>query len=331
MRVAPPLHIPPRRVLLLGELGRLVLWLVDLQRACRKLGHRTRVFAINGETLAARLHCKWQSRGVSEWMLARFERTLAQFRPDLVVVAGLFGVPVDYMRRLSVHPNRPPVAGLVGDRFQASERERADQCDRLYFTDTCFLRDAELAGFRTPGAYLPLGVDPELFRLGCAARRFELLFVASRTDVRETVVRGLRAPARIVGTDWSALADEGFHRVRNHKIGRWRLIQLYQRHFAVLNVRNEANVEHGLNQRSFEPLACGTPVVNDDLPDVPRCFEPGREILIYRDAEELNEWIARLQRDRPFRLTLAEAGRKRVLAEHTYCHRMHVILKDLNP
>ena len=70
----------------------------------------------------------------------------------------------------------------------------------------------------------------------------------------------------------------------NRKISRAHLIRLYQRHFAVLNVRNEANVEHGLNQRSFEPLACATPVLNDDLPDLPRCFEPGQEILVYREV-----------------------------------------------
>jgi spore maturation protein CgeB len=65
----------------------------------------------------------------------------------------------------------------------------------------------------------------------------------------------------------------------------------------VLNVRNEANVEHGLNQRSFEPLACGAVVLNDDLADLPLCFEPGREILVYRDAEELNALMARLRRE----------------------------------
>jgi len=169
-----------------------------------------------------------------------------------------------------------------------------------------------------------------LFRPSRAVRRPELLFVASRTAFRESVVRRLDMPARIVGTDWSVLARERFHRVRNRKIGRSHLVQLYRRHIAVLNVRNEANVEHGLNQRSFEPLACGTPVLNDDLPDLPLCFEPGREILVYRDTDELNDLVGRLRRDRSFGASVAEAGRQRVLAEHTYCHRVKVILNDLD-
>ncbi|NMQ19281.1 hypothetical protein E4P82_08815 [Candidatus Competibacter phosphatis] len=322
----------PARILLLGKRGSLVMWLENLYRACARLGHPTQVFAINGNTPLLGLWAKWQERtsAGSEWMLARFERVLARFRPELVLVAGVFGVPPDYYRLLYAQARRPVIAGLVGDRFPATDsRGRADRCDRLYYTDTRFFRDAEAAGFTTGGRYLPLAADPELFRPARVTRQPEVLFVASRTAFRETVVRGLAAPARIVGTDWSDLAQEGFHRVRNRKIGRTRLVRLYQRHVAVLNARNEANVEHGLNQRSFEPPACGAVVLNDDLVDLPRCFEPGREILVYRNADELNALIARLRREPEFASRVAAAGRRRVLAEHTYTHRITTILNDL--
>jgi spore maturation protein CgeB len=322
---------PSTRILLLGKRGSLVLWLENLQRACVRLGYATRVFATNGDTLSSRLCAKWPGRdaATAAWMLARFERTLADFRPDLVVVAGVFGVPLNYYQMLHHLPQRPWIAGLVGDRFPGDSRERANYCDRLYFTDTCFFQDAAAAGFTTPGCYLPLAVDPDLFRPNQGPRVSEMLFVASRTEFREAVARGLDTPARIIGTDWSGLARDGFHRVSNRKISRAHLIRLYQRHATVLNVRNEANVEHGLNQRSFEPLACGAVVLNDDLPDLPLCFEPGREILVYRDGEELNTLVARLRREPGFGTRIAEAGRQRVLAEHTYGHRVQTILTDL--
>lgn len=322
---------PSTRILLLGKRGSLVLWLENLHRACIRLGYPTHAFAINGDTLVSRLRAKWQGRDAATagWMLARFERALVRFRPDLVVVAGVFGVPLEYYQILRGLPRQTLIAGLVGDRFAADWRERADYCDRLYFTDTRFFQDAEAAGFVTPGRYLPLAVDPELFHPVPGPRISELLFVASRTEFREAVARELDAPARIIGTDWSGLARESFHRVSNRKIGRTHLIQLYQRYFAVLNIRNEANVEYGLNQRSFEPLACATPVLNDDLPDLPRCFEPGREILVYRNGDELNALTDRLRREPAFGMRVAEAGRQRVLAEHTYGHRVRKILTDL--
>lgn len=319
------------RILLLGKRGSLVLWLENLGLACTRLGHAARIFAINGDTWNSRLRVKWQGRdaATADWMLARFARTLVDFCPDLVIVAGVFGVPLDYYRILHGTAQRPWIAGMVGDRFAPDSRERADHCDRLYFTDTRFFHDAEQAGFTTSSRYLPLAVDPELFRPGNLARRAELLFVASRTEFREAVVRGLKEPARVIGTDWSGLAREGFHRVSNRKIGHRALIRLYQHHQTVLNVRNEANVEHGLNQRSFEALACGAVVLNDDLADLPLCFEPGREILVYRDADELNTLMARLRREPEFAMQIAEAGRQRVLAEHTYAHRVQTILHDL--
>jgi len=318
------------RTLLLGKRGSLVLWLENLCRACIQLGHPARIFAINGDTWSSRLRVKWQGRhsATADWMLIRFEQTLARFRPELVIVAGVFGVPLDYYRILHGLPRRPLIAGLVGDRFPA-DRQRADCCDRLYFTDTRFFQDAEQAGFSSPSRYLPLAVDPQRFRPGPKLRDSRLLFVASRTEFRESIVRVLNEPARVIGTDWSDLARGDFHRVSNRKISRRALIRLYQRHQAVLNVRNEANVEHGLNQRSFEPLACGAVVLNDDLADVPRCFEPGREILVYRDADELNALIARLRREPAFAGEIAAAGRRRVLAEHTYTHRVTLILDDL--
>ena len=50
---------------------------------------------------------------------------------------------------------------------------------------------------------------------------------------------------------------------------------------------------------------------------------------MYRDAEELNALVTRLQREPQFAARIAEAGRRRVLAEHTYEHRVTSILDDL--
>ncbi len=318
------------RILLLGKRGSLVQWLENLHQSSARLGYPTRTFAINGESWGARIRAKWEgsSAATSPWMLARFERALHDFHPDLVLVVGVFGVPLEYYRILRDQPWRPLIAGLVGDRFPP-DQERADRCDRLYFTDSYFFQLAAAAGFATPSHYLPLAVDPEAFRPGQMRRRAELLFIASRTEFREAVVRGLDTPAYIIGTDWSALAREGFHRVHNRKIGRGVVIRRYQRHQAVLNANNEANTAYGLNQRSFEPLACGAVVINDDLLDLPRCFEPGREILVYRNRDELNALVARLRREPDWGAQIAAAGRRRVLAEHTYGHRIRAILADL--
>lgn len=51
---------------------------------------------------------------------------------------------------------------------------------------------------------------------------------------------------------------------------------------------------------------------------------------MYRNREELNVLVARLRREPAFGARVAEAGRQRVLAEHTYGHRIRTILNDLD-
>lgn len=108
-----------------------------------------------------------------------------------------------------------------------------------------------------------------------------------------------------------------------------KLADIYSRYRWALNMRNENNVIHGLNHRSFEPYMQGTPVLHDDLADLPQCFEPGREILVYRDAEQLNDLSHRAERESSWLLEIGARGKQRVLAEHTYEHRAQTIMNDL--
>jgi spore maturation protein CgeB len=66
--------------------------------------------------------------------------------------------------------------------------------------------------------------------------------------------------------------------------------------------------------RIFEAAACGTPVLTDPWPGLETFLEPGREILVARDADDA---IAALDLG-PERLArVGRAARRRVLAEHT--------------
>ncbi|MGE0417939.1 MAG: glycosyltransferase, partial [Acetobacteraceae bacterium] len=84
-------------------------------------------------------------------------------------------------------------------------------------------------------------------------------------------------------------------------------------------------VINGLNQRHFAPYILGTPVITDAQPDIPHCFEPGTEMLVYEDAANLNDLYAALRRDPARAAIVGEAGRRRVLAHHTYAHRLDTI------
>jgi spore maturation protein CgeB len=71
--------------------------------------------------------------------------------------------------------------------------------------------------------------------------------------------------------------------------------------------------------RLFEAASCGVPIISDWWPGLPTIFEPGREILIARDDDEVLRIVREMPE--PDRARIADAARARVLAEHTAEHR----------
>ncbi|MDR3536613.1 MAG: glycosyltransferase [Acetobacteraceae bacterium] len=134
-------------------------------------------------------------------------------------------------------------------------------------------------------------------------------------------------PVDVFGPGWQHASGLAQHACSGRRVGPAELLDIYDSHLGVLNIRHEVNGLNGLNQRHFAPYVLGRPVVTDSQPDVTRCFEPGREMrmLVYRHVEELNEIYARLQRNPDLACRVGVAGRRRVLAQQTYAHRLDTI------
>lgn len=84
-----------------------------------------------------------------------------------------------------------------------------------------------------------------------------------------------------------------------------------------------------VNQRVFDVPAAGAFLLTDSRAQLDSMFEPGREIALYHSPEEVPELLARYLADEPERRRMAQAGRARVLAEHTYEHRLGSLLAAL--
>ncbi|HEY1415115.1 MAG TPA: glycosyltransferase, partial [Caulobacteraceae bacterium] len=69
----------------------------------------------------------------------------------------------------------------------------------------------------------------------------------------------------------------------------------------------------------------GAPLVSDAQPDLELCFEPGREVFVWRDFDELNAIHERILAEPAAALAVGEAARQRVLAEHSFGHRLEAI------
>lgn len=84
-----------------------------------------------------------------------------------------------------------------------------------------------------------------------------------------------------------------------------------------------------LNCRAFEIAGAGGLQIIEHRPAVEQCFEPGKELLTFQTHEELIDSVERARRRPEQMRAIREAGARRALAEHTYRHRLEVILGNL--
>lgn len=84
-----------------------------------------------------------------------------------------------------------------------------------------------------------------------------------------------------------------------------------------------------VNQRVFDVPASGAFLLTDRRRQMERLFEPNREMAMYDRPEDVSDQIRRWLDDPAGRARLAEAGRRRVLAEHTYDHRLAALLRTM--
>lgn len=81
--------------------------------------------------------------------------------------------------------------------------------------------------------------------------------------------------------------------------------------------------------RDFEGPMCGAFYTMEDMEEMYAFFEPGKEMVFYRDAEHLAELAAYYLRHDAERERIREAGHRRALAEHTWQKRFEKLFAEI--
>jgi spore maturation protein CgeB len=316
-----------------GKCNSIVNWTENTVEGFRQAGCEVDYFAVNGRNRAHSFYYKLRgaiegdkTKVVSESLRCK----LMAFKPDMVVfvmIASNWMSDYPFQVAQEASPDSIKVA-WVGDKFTRTEGVFAAYMDWVFCTDSYFIDQVQEHGFTSPASYLALAVDPKVFHPMSVPRSHRIVYVANNTPGRGEFVGSIEKPLTLYGRGWKKLKNSP-HEIHAYRLPREKVPLVYASSRAVLNVKNEKNVVRGLSQRTFEPYGCMTPVLNDDMADVDRCFEPGREILVYRSLDELYDMHDRLTTDPVFAQSIGEAGYKRVMAEHTYAHRAHAMLRQV--
>jgi spore maturation protein CgeB len=189
--------------------------------------------------------------------------------------------------------------------------------------------------------YLPLAADPEVHRpleLSPVERRrygSELSFVGAGYPNRRLAFRQLAGfDLRIWGNDWdgeTALApflQRGGERIETDEV-----VRIFNA--SAINLNLHSSVRPGVlvgdgdfvNPRTFELAACGAFQLVDRRGLLPELFDEG-ELALFSDMPELLRAVEHYRARPEERAAVAARGRARVLAEHTYTHRMRALLQQ---
>ena len=160
-----------------------------------------------------------------------------------------------------------------------------------------------VAQYLSPGHYLA-----PLISHSAAAERRQIL-------ARELDNSGLHVWG---GEDWKqTLSSERCHPYKEYD----GLFTVYQDCRVNLSLSHVQNVD-SVTQRLFDVPACGGFLLSDWRPCMEKLFEVGEELVVFRSLEEARELAERYGQDHKARNLVVERARRRVMAEHTYAHRV---------
>ncbi len=265
------------------------------------------------------------------------ERLVHRHRPDMILFVSSW--KFDFARLRSYFSGTVAVYDYDGPRRKTVE-EYCSLCDQpidRFFTVSQWLQTALKEQDRT-AVYLPHGVNTDYYAPGGIRRRLAspLSYIGRMTERRIQLCAKVRKYGlALYGERWkksSACHDAGLadcarmdRDVRDRE-----LIDIYSSSNAVLNILQEPlNVYQTiLSIQCFAVPAAGSCLIAEYVEELPRAFEPGREVLAFRNAEELEEWAGKCAGDPSFAKAVGEAGRRRCLQEHRWTTRVDAFLRE---
>jgi spore maturation protein CgeB len=321
-------------------------------RALGELGHDVRVldlapFAAGMDALPRfsdkAAACKLVQSAFGRFLATGIVAAVESAQPDLVLFMAQAPVDAALLHEVGQRGALRAFWFVEDHRLFPYWREVAPACDHFFVIQQGEFLDGlrRTTGGRTH--YLPLAADPSVHRplALSAAERAEwgapVGFVGAGYRNRRLAFRPLLEQGlRIWGTEWggAGIVEAAVQR-GGARIGTEDSVRIFNATTVNLNLHSSTWVDgvdprgDFVNPRTFELAACGAFQLTDTRALLPSCFEPGREIVTFDDAAALpdlvREWLAKPAA----RMAVAAAARQRVLAEHTYRHRMTTLLETV--
>jgi len=185
------------------------------------------------------------------------------------------------------------------------------------------------------GIFLPVGVDNSFFenlRVNPASRArytHKLVFVGAYYPERESLLSAVQDLDLIIygSKAWGASSLGKLYR---GSLMPEQFKAVYECSDICININAHPPVA-GVNLKTFEIPMCNGFQLSDYRSGLEKLFEIGKEIAVFHDEKELRIKVEYYLAHPKEREAIREAGRKRVLADHTMMQRIRTLLNTIFP
>ncbi len=203
---------------------------------------------------------------------------------------------------------------------------------RVYVSDPGYAQEVmDIVGADRFAGILPFACQPQVHTPQPACADTDVCFIGNRDPDRDAYLRQLlnsKHSCHIFGNYFAAHPLFWDHpSAFRPTVSNLALAKIYARHRISLNIHARV-VRAGTNMRTFECAACDIAQLVEYRPGIEALFVPDEEICLFRSTEEFASILPRVLADSGLRKTLRHNARARVLAEHTYAHRLGTLLED---
>jgi spore maturation protein CgeB len=265
---------------------------------------------------------------------SRLRKAVEARRADLVLVIGAEDIEPEIVCELRASTGIPWINWFPDDlRTVDAVRRHAPAYDRVFVSsDDVAARLPD--GLAAEPIVLPLAADPSIYRpiRSRDQYRANVVFAGTATARRETLLSMLvEFGLALWGPGWRNTSLRDY--CRGEVPSTEEYVRAYGGASVAINIHHSAGtngtLESHLNQRLFEVASIGVPQVVDARRHLESHFEPGRDVLVFQDAEELRWLVESALQDLPAAEQIGASARREALSRHTYMHRMRVVLEVL--
>jgi spore maturation protein CgeB len=343
----------PPRVLVVGPIyGGSLETARSTARASEKLGAETRLldfdaFGAGWHALSAMgMAAAHKTRLRVDYAKVLGEAVVAcafEFQPDLVIALAQAPINAAVTDRLRAAGIRTAFWFVENHRVLPYWKQVAKDYDAFFaMQDEPFLSMLREAGARK-AVYLPTAADPDrhvpVVLTEAEQRRFgaDVSFAGAPYLNRQRMLLGLidLAP-KVWGEGWATTEVAKLAAERGARFDLFEMIRIFAATRINLNIHS-ANHVAGLdpdpdyvNPRTFELAACGAFQLVDARTPLATMFGEN-ELVTFRSVNELRDQIAYYLAHPDERAAITGRARARVLAEHTFAHRVRRIFEEMLP